>query len=145
MHRRQFLRSIAAAAVLPAVTPACALSPRRSPRVRTDPNGILDLADGFEYSVVSHAGDIMSDGLRVPAAHDGMAAFERDDGRLAIVCNHEILAGWPERGAFGNDFAQISESMREKLYDRGGDRTPASVVRPPQSGIRQAARRNASF
>jgi secreted PhoX family phosphatase len=32
----------------------------------------------------------MDDGLRVPAAHDGMAAFDAGQGRIALVCNHEL-------------------------------------------------------
>ena len=41
--------------------------------LRPDPQQLLDLPDGFELSVVSRVGTAMSDGFKVPAAHDGMA------------------------------------------------------------------------
>jgi secreted PhoX family phosphatase len=40
-----------------------------------DPARLLDLPRGFGYRIVSREGEAMSDGLRTPAAFDGMAAF----------------------------------------------------------------------
>ena len=76
LNRRHFLQSIVAAALGPAMNPASRAGDRIPGELRSDPRGILDLPPGFQYRVVSRAGDLMSDGLRVPAAHDGMAAFD---------------------------------------------------------------------
>ncbi len=71
------------------------MPPRRYQGVlRADPNGLLDLPEGFSYQVVSRAGEAMSDGLRVPGAHDGMAAFDGQDGRIVLICNHEMNTHW---------------------------------------------------
>lgn len=50
---------------------------------------ILALPKGFQYTVIGKAGAIMSDGLRTPRAHDGMAAF-KVNGQLRLVRNHEV-------------------------------------------------------
>ncbi|MCM1982888.1 alkaline phosphatase PhoX [Lyngbya confervoides] len=55
-----------------------------------DPQGILDLPEGFAYKVISRTGDPMSDGHPVPGAPDGMAAFAQADGSIVLVCNHEL-------------------------------------------------------
>jgi len=76
--------------------------------------------------VVSRAGDLMSDGLRVPQAHDGMAAFDGENGRVILVCNHEL---GPEDGlqnAFGTDRDAVPPFVREKLYDAGEGVTPGN-------------------
>ena len=43
--------------------------------LQDDPDGIIALPPGFSYKIFSRAGESMSDGLLVPARHDGMAAF----------------------------------------------------------------------
>lgn len=50
---------------------------------------ILALPEGFEYTVVSCAGDSMGDAL-VPADHDGMAAFGGPQATTILVRNHEL-------------------------------------------------------
>jgi hypothetical protein len=55
-----------------------------------DPNGILDLPKGFQYKVISKAGDMMSDRTLVPTKHDGMAAFAGANGTTILVRNHEL-------------------------------------------------------
>ena len=40
-----------------------------------DPEGVLDLPEGFGYRLLSQVGDMMDDGLLVPGKADGMAAF----------------------------------------------------------------------
>jgi len=55
---------------------------------------ILALPDGFDYWVVSPAGDALSDGVNtVPGAHDGMAAFRGPYGSMILVRNHELSTG----------------------------------------------------
>ncbi len=90
-----------------------------------DASGMLDLADGFSYSVLSRTGDEMSDGLLEPGAHDGMACFpvEGDADRCLLVRNHELEwneAG--ERGAFGPGFARLGGVDRARIHDWGGDK-----------------------
>jgi uncharacterized protein len=50
---------------------------------------LLRLPRGFEYLSYGWTGDLMSDGIKTPGAHDGMAAFRRPDGKISIVRNHE--------------------------------------------------------
>jgi secreted PhoX family phosphatase len=58
-----------------------------------DPSGLLDLPRGFSYRTLSRTGDLMADGARVPAGHDGMAAFPGRDGETVLVRNHELSPG----------------------------------------------------
>jgi uncharacterized protein len=51
---------------------------------------ILAVPEGFDYWVVSNTGDRMSDGNRVPGAHDGMAAFRGPRATTVLVRNHEL-------------------------------------------------------
>lgn len=125
LNRRRFIQSIAAAAVTPALTQSCRATDGLIGALRPDPNGILDLPDGFDYRVISRAGEAMSDGLRVPGAHDGMATFEGDDGRVILIRNHEMNTHWFEGGAFGDGYDSLPELTRTMLYDRGSDKTPA--------------------
>ena len=55
-----------------------------------DPAGMLDLPRGFSYRLLSRTGGPMTDGTRVPAGHDGMAAFPGRDGEVVLVRNHEL-------------------------------------------------------
>ncbi|MDH3432676.1 MAG: PhoX family protein [Gammaproteobacteria bacterium] len=139
MDRRRFLQSIAIAAASPAI----ALSGRADETLvgplRPDPGGLLDLPSGYSYRIVSRAGDPMSDGFRVPQAHDGMAAFAGEAGRVIIVCNHEIQPAFPERSAFADTFASLPHAVKSKLYDQGGGSTPGAggtttSVYDPQTG-----------
>ena len=73
--------------------------------LKTDPNGILDLPEGFRYHILSRLGDAMSDGGTVPDKADGMGCFQLDQGELALVRNHELVptdsAGGPIAKGFG--------------------------------------------
>lgn len=124
LDRRHFLRCLAVAATSSAMprtgrTAAPGIGPLRS-----DPGGLLDLPAGFSYRIVSRAGEIMSDGLRVPFAHDGMAAFPREDGRVTLVCNHELKPAQLGQSAFSQPFDSLAPDMRERVYDRGRGLTP---------------------
>jgi secreted PhoX family phosphatase len=50
---------------------------------------LLHLPEGFEYRLLSRAGDVMSDGVATPGRADGMAAFAWR-GRTRLVRNHEV-------------------------------------------------------
>ena len=52
----------------------------------------LALPKGFEYNVIGKVGNMMSDGRKTPARHDGMAAFEVR-GELRVIRNHEVTGG----------------------------------------------------
>ena len=58
--------------------------------IENDPNGILKLMKGFNYSIISEKGQLMSDGLTVPDYADGMASFRGQNGRIILIRNHEI-------------------------------------------------------
>ena len=55
-----------------------------------DPNGLLDLPEGFSYQVISQSGETMDDGLLVPGQPDGMGCFALTPTTVALVRNHEL-------------------------------------------------------
>lgn len=59
-----------------------------------DPNGLLDLPEGFQYRAFSRTNDLMSDGNPVPSNHDGMAAFPGPRNTVILVRNHELGTGF---------------------------------------------------
>ncbi|MDX1516223.1 MAG: DUF839 domain-containing protein [Woeseiaceae bacterium] len=123
LTRRRFLQSIAAAAATPAAAATGASAPGA---LRADPNGLLDVPEGFSVHVVSRAGDTMNDGFRVPPAHDGMGAFAGRDGRVVLVCNHEMESSFPEYSAFGTGFGDLPDDVKNKVFDWGGSVTPGA-------------------
>lgn len=125
LNRRRFLLSITAAAAAPATLHAANTRALLGP-LRPDPQRLLDVPEGFRVDVVSRAGDAMADGLAVPPAHDGMAAFAGRDGRVTLVCNHEMESAYPEYSAFGTRFATLPDSVRDCVYDWGGGETPGA-------------------
>ena len=81
----------------------------------------------------------MADGFNVPPAHDGMAAFPGLDGRIVLVCNHEMPPAFPEYSAFGAEFDALPEAVRARVYDHGGGRSPGgggttTTVYNPRTG-----------
>lgn len=58
-----------------------------------DPDEILDLPEGFSYTILQTAGDAMSDGLFAPGSPDGMACFASADGSWVLMRNHELDLG----------------------------------------------------
>ena len=143
IDRRRFLQSLIAAAASPAMAaPAGTDNPLLGP-LRPDPNGILDLPDGFGYRVVSRAGATMSDELKVPPAHDGMAVFEGENGRVVLVCNHEMRPSRTRTKCLRNvvRFARRnSKGTRLRSRRQAGHR--AQVARPRRFTTPQPARRN---
>jgi len=91
--------------------------------LQDDPAGILRLPRGFTYKVLSRTGDTMSDGLLVPGAPDGMAAFAGGDGRTVLVRNHELTV--LVQGAFGAEHEKLTPQLRRRLYDGGRGELPA--------------------
>ncbi len=132
--RRRFLQTAAAYATgfagLQLFATGCRTAPRSSAKktgygaLVPDPDKILDLPAGFKYSIVSRAGDVMTDGLRVPSVPDGMATFAGPNGLTILIRNHEVgsTAGGAA-GAFGKDFELRSKLAKDRFYDAGrGDK-----------------------
>lgn len=92
--------------------------------LKRDPAGVFDLPDGFSYTVVSKAGDPMSDGLITPGKMDGMGCFALDNDRVALVRNHEIKPSDLEITAFGPGRALASKVKADRVYDRTDDGLP---------------------
>jgi len=88
--------------------------------LKKDPDGILDLPDGFSYTIFSRHGDLMNDGFFVPGSHDGMAAFPGPDGKTILVRNHEVTPSKdPSFGPFGKQNELLGNMDPGLLYDAG--------------------------
>jgi len=82
----------------------------------------ISLPEGFSYRSFSVAGSMMSDGHRVPLAHDGMGVFNMANGKFRLVRNHE------DRNAPGAGSAAIDPV---KSYDtNGGGGTTTVEINP---------------
>jgi len=93
-------------------------------RLVRDPAGLFDLPEGFSYTVVSRAGDRMSDGLITPHKLDGMGCFPVDGDRVALVRNQELKGLDGARGPFGADGALASTIAADRIYDHTDDGLP---------------------
>ena len=139
LNRRRFLQCLAASAASPTIVQSARGSEFVVGPLRADPDGLLDLPAGFSYRVVSKSGDTMDDGLKVPPAHDGMAAFPGPDGKIILVCNHEMPPAFPEYSAFGTGFQALPDRLKERVYDHGGGTSPGAggtttTVYDPETG-----------
>ncbi len=136
--RRTFLSQASVSAAFAGYATLAACTPRpkefsildnKYGALKNDPAGVLDLPKGFEYKILSRAGDEMSDGLLVPADPDGMAAYDLKDGKTLLLRNHEIAPGDSKRerppanetvSAFGKNDELLGLIDASKLYDNGG-------------------------
>jgi uncharacterized protein len=77
------------------------VSPYGPPRPQKDETTgleLLQLPEGFRYWSYSWTGDVMSDGVRCPNLHDGMAVvdeWEPRSSKVVLVRNHEGGTGAP--------------------------------------------------
>jgi secreted PhoX family phosphatase len=131
MDRRQFLATVAKGGVVGATSLAFAgllnrlpaedppdtstTPPGFGPLVQ-DPEGVIDLPEGFSYQLIGRTGEIMADGQPTPPMPDGMAAIPLSGSLIALICNHEALAG--TGGAFRK------HPQAERIFDDGGGRRP---------------------
>ena len=92
--------------------------------LKRDPAGLFDLPEGFSYTVVSKAGDPMSDGLVTPCKMDGMGCFAAGPDRVALVRNHEIKGIDLDITAFGRGKSLAAQFPADKVYDRTDDGLP---------------------
>ncbi len=92
-----------------------------------DPDGVFDLPEGFEYRIVSQAGETMADGLRVPGRFDGMGCFPArrrfglSSSQVVLVRNHELDKNDPDDGPCGIGHHLIDRLDVSKAYDFAGD------------------------
>jgi len=126
MDRRRFLQNLTIAVTVPALSvPGRAADAKIGP-LRPDPDRILDLPDNYSYTIVSRAGERMDDGLIVPRAHDGMAAFPGKDGQVVLVCNHELTPAHFADSAFADGFNALPKAVTDRVYDHGRGKTPGA-------------------
>ncbi|MEO0576901.1 MAG: alkaline phosphatase PhoX [Pseudomonadota bacterium] len=129
LHRRRFLRStgtafaglaLSACANRPSADMSAALpfdvaSPNAGNAVlgqlRPDPDGLLDLPEGFSYRIVSKLGQTMNDGFLVPDRADGMGCVDLGGGEIALVRNHELQPQHDGGRAFGQSYDTIAKSL----------------------------------
>lgn len=76
-----------------------------------DPNGLIDLPQGFSYRVVSRLGEAMTDGGTVPDRADGMGCFDLGNGKIALVRNHELQVQHDGGGATGKTYDTVARSL----------------------------------
>ncbi|MCI5081368.1 MAG: PhoX family protein [Saprospiraceae bacterium] len=89
------------------------------PSMQTDPNNYMDLLAGFQYKIISKAGEAMDDGFLLPGRPDGMGAFRLDDQRVILVRNHENSPTTPQFSAFGPTNELLPKLTSDQLYDAG--------------------------
>lgn len=95
--------------------------------LQPDPNGLIDLPRGFSYRIFSRQGETMTDGLLVPAKHDGMGCFAHDDPhKVILVRNHEIKYTRANTGAFGQDGTKAASVDQALIYDRLANGMPCA-------------------
>ena len=93
--------------------------------MRPEPQGILELPEGFSCKVLAKVGDPMSDGFFVPGKPDGMATFKADKNRTILICNHELNPGDIAVGPFSKDPALRKQLLDSQFYDAGSGGSPA--------------------
>lgn len=107
-----------------------------------DPDGLLDLPEGFSYAIISRFGEVMDDGFITPDKFDGMAAVPISGTRLALVRNHELKPEDQARGPSGG-MARLEERLRGQPHygkDRAGRVLPggtSTLIVDARTGKRQ--------
>ncbi|MDJ0702222.1 MAG: DUF839 domain-containing protein [Leptolyngbyaceae cyanobacterium MO_188.B28] len=139
ISRRQFLRLVGSSTTSVVIATHLKVLYGRAAQVPTlgygplqsDPNRLLDLPIGFQYRVLSKAGDLMNDGSLLPGAQDGMAAFINTQGDTVLIRNHELST---------NARIGVLAKSRRRQYDpRGKGGATTMVISPDRRLIRQYA------
>ncbi|MGD9789811.1 MAG: alkaline phosphatase PhoX [Phycisphaerales bacterium] len=91
--------------------------------IKRDPHRLLDLPEGFTYTVLIRNGDTMTDGLFSPGQPDGMAAFGSGPGKTTLIRNHEIIEN-EGMSAFGKKAERLDRVDFSRVYDRGKEIPP---------------------
>ena len=111
LHRRQFISATASAFAALSLSGCMTRGAMPSsfagygPLV-PDPQGLLDLPEGFTYRLLSSLGDAMSDGGTVPDKADGMGCLPLSGGEIALVRNHELVPTDAAGGAIAKGFGK---------------------------------------
>ena len=84
-------------------------------KLKRDPEGILNLPEGFRYKIIAQRGQPMDDGLVHPDKPDGMATFAGKNGRIILIRNHELMP--TNFSAFGKGYELIDKVEKHKMYD----------------------------
>ncbi len=107
--------------------------------LKDDPEGLINLPDGFGYKIISRKGDLMTDGFLVPGSADGMATFKSPNDKVILIRNHELSPGDVAGGPFGANKELLSRISPEYVYDFGKGTNPCmggttTLVYNPASG-----------
>jgi len=86
-----------------------------------DPNGLLDLPQGFSYTVISQLDSPMNDGFTVPNNADGMGCIALDSERVVLIRNHELSA---------KHLASATEVIQNHTSSKAYDSTAKGVALP---------------
>lgn len=73
-----------------------------------DPNGLLDLPNGFSYRLLSSLGDAMRDGGSVPDKADGMGCLPRGADEIVLIRNHELTPQDESGGEISTGFGMVN-------------------------------------
>lgn len=131
--RRRFFQSAMAIGTAAAAYPTLASCSKADTTVTgliPDPNELLDLPKGFTYTKHSIVGEVMSDGLTVPASHDGMACFaiDGDPERCVLVRNHELDPYEKDMGPYAKVKASPEQIAKSYALDRDGQPMPGGTT-----------------
>jgi len=122
--------ALPAAASGPAgVRPGAVVSRAGYGRLVPDPAKLLDLPEGFSYSIVSEAGAPLSDGGKIPDAFDGTGLIAGADGHAYLVRNSEqgAIVGVDDGEPYELEFPAVAAA--EFVYDpkAGGGTTTVEL------------------
>ena len=93
-------------------------------KLKKDPEGILNLPEGFSYKIIARRGEAMSDGLIHPDKPDGMATFPTKDGKVILIRNHELMP--TNFSCFGEAYELIDKVDAGHMYDMRNGNLPCS-------------------
>lgn len=94
-----------------------------------DPDGIMDLAEGFTYTIIQTAiTEDTADGWRVPGRPDGMACWEVD-GKWVLMRNHELSPS----DVFSGFWAGKADSAPPESFDQYDQGCVSRVVIDPET------------
>ena len=125
MNRKEFIEKFSILSFGLATIPklyANNLNRNEIPGLKSDINGILDLPEGFSYSIISQQGDKMDDGLLVPSNADGMTCIDMGNNKVALIRNHEIghvprLSTFFRNNPFGKYYRKFKRENSKYFYD----------------------------
>ncbi len=129
VDRRTFLKSAGLLGSTAGLAlPRLALAEAPSyPAMVEDPDGILDLAEGFTYTILQTATVTdTDDGWRVPGRPDGMACFKHD-GKWVLMRNHELSP----TDVFSGFWAGKADGPPPQMFDSNDQGCVSRVVIDP--------------